>query len=117
MTIVLNHTRKRGDTTPFPDDGPFVYLDAAGEPVDITGWTIVLTVTSIPAPTDGTTVVYQLTARTSGLDVGEFEFAPSTLQAATAPGSYYYDLQITDGAGTVATPYEGSWIIEQDRTK
>jgi hypothetical protein len=68
------------------------------------------------APTDNTNNVYQLTGTIVDAPAGKVEFAPDANQADQL-GSYYYDVQMTDGAGRIRTIITGKYKYVQDITK
>ena len=108
-----NITRKRGDTYA---DELTITSSSTGLPVNITGYSFLLTVDTRQNPTDETTQVYQLTgAIISGVN-GRVEFAPSDAQADHV-GDYYYDVQMLDGAGRKRTIASGKYKYTQDITK
>lgn len=46
-----------------------------------------------------------------------FDFAAFDSSPEIAPGSYFYDVQITDPDGAVSTPLIGKFVVKQDITK
>lgn len=46
-----------------------------------------------------------------------FDFSAFDSSPEVAPGSYFYDVQITDPAGKVSTPLIGKFVVKQDITK
>lgn len=112
MTDTANIVRKRGDTKRIS----ISISDDTNAVLDVSGWTsFLLTVTSEKNPTDNTTQVAQLTGSftTDGTN-GKVYFVPTgTIPA----GKYYYDIQAIDSNAEKTTILEGSYTIEQDRTK
>jgi len=104
-------TRKRGDT--YAD---VINISSAGSPLDVTGYTFLLTVDTQKAPSDTSTQVYQLTGTILDAVNGQVEFAPSAVQADQV-GGFYYDVQMTDGAGRKRTVLAGKYKYVQDITK
>lgn len=106
--------RKRGDT--YADE--FTVKSATtGLPVDITGYSFLLTVDPSPDPIDDTTKIYQLTGTIlSPPTAGRVEFAPNATQA-NQVGNFFYDVQMFDGAGRKRTIDGGQYIYTQDITK
>ena len=105
-------TRYRGDTVP----DQFTLTDADENPVDITGYTFTMTVDTLKTPPDNTTLVYQLTGTITNAAAGEFEFAPSAVQA-DLTGNYWYDIQMVDGGGAIQTLVKDKYVYTQDITK
>lgn len=109
---VINSVKKRGDTKRIT----LAVKDEHATVIDISSWTnFLLTITSEKNPTDNTAQVAQLTGAftTDGTD-GKVYFVPSgTIPA----GKYYYDVQAIDSNTEKTTILEGSYTIEQDRTK
>lgn len=108
-----NITRKRGDT--YADELTLT-SSSTGLPINITGYSFLLTVDTKQYPTDETTQVYQVVGTIiSGVN-GRVEFAPSAMQADNV-GDYYYDVQMLDGAGRKRTIVSGKYKYVQDITK
>lgn len=107
-------TRKRGDT--YADE--FTIKSAAtGLPLNITGYTFTLTVDPSKEPADATSNLYALTGTILDAANGRVEFAPTALQADQPIGTYYYDVQMVDGAGRKRTIVAGKYVYKQDITK
>ena len=109
--------RSRGDTKDFS-------ILVTGE--DVSGWTGLLTVTSIKDPPDTTTQIYQAVgapdptspATAEVLSRMVFDFTTFATQSPQlVPGKYFYDIQLTDDAGKICTVLKGKYEIGQDRTK
>ena len=111
-----NFCRVRGDT-----EAESITITSDGTtPINITGDTFLLTVDPQPEPTSSGSNLYQLTGTIISGPAGTVAFAPSTPQAASAPGVYYYDIQWTrtgSGGGAIKTILKGTWTINQDITK
>ena len=102
----------RGDTYALN----FTHQDAAGAAVDITGWTLTMTVDPSDAPADATANLFSVTGSiVTALD-GTFTMTPSAVNTAQTPGVYYHDIQATVGA-TIETIAAGKFTICQDVTK
>jgi hypothetical protein len=111
MTII---TRKRGDTYA---ETIIVVTAGTTTPIDVTGCTFLLTVDPAKAPADNTNNLFDIVGTILDAPAGEVEFAPSALDADQLPGTYYYDIQMTDGAGRVRTVALDKWVVTQDITK
>ena len=109
----LSICRSRGDTFPWT----FTVKDAAGAPVDITGFSFLLTVDPVPDPTTNVNNLFQLSGTITNAPGGVVQFSLSTLQANQNPNDYFYDVQMTDGAGKIRTIARGTFTFEQDITK
>lgn len=106
-------TRKRGDT--YADE--FIIKSAAtGLPINITGYSFVLTVDPAQYPTDSSNNKFQLTGTIVDAAAGRVEFAPSALQADNV-GRFFYDVQMVDGAGRKRTIVSGKYVMVQDISK
>lgn len=105
--------RYRGDTFA----NVFQVKDSLGDPVDITSYTFKLTVSSLRSPGDDSTQLFQLTGVLVQPLSGTVKFAPNGTQANQLPGTYYYDIQMTDSEGAIQTIAAGKYIIRQDITK
>ena len=106
-------TRKRGDTYA---DELIVKSKTTGLPINITGYTFLLTVDSRQSPDDETTKVYQLTGVIIDAAAGRVGFAPSSTQA-NRVGGFFFDVQMTDGSNRVRTIEGGKYRYVQDITK
>jgi hypothetical protein len=85
--------------------------------LDITGFTVVLTVDELEEPPDNTTQIFQSTGVITDGPGGKVAFTLTDPQAATPPGDYYYDMQYTDLASKIRTFAKGTWQVLQDITK
>lgn len=110
----LNICLQRGDTFAFS----FSLTDSETEaPIDITGYSFLLTVDTLENPPDATTNLFSLTGVLTNPTGGVVQFSLSALQADQAPDTYYYDVQMVDGVGGKRTVAKGEFLIEQDITK
>lgn len=105
-------TRKRGDT--YADE--FTITTASGDPVDITGYSFLLTIDPEKAPLTSANNLYQLTGTILDAPAGRVEFAPSDVQADQV-GSFFYDVQMVDGASRKRTIVSAKYKYVQDITK
>lgn len=106
----IDITRVRGDT--YAETLTVTSTDVG---FTLVGGAAVLTVSELADPPDDTTELFAIAG--SILDATRVRFTPSAPQAATGPGVYYYDVQVTDVAGVVVTVARGRWIVLQDVTK
>ncbi len=107
-------TRRRGDT--YADEYT-LKSKGTGLPINITGYAFTLTVDPSAAPADASNNLFSLAGTIVDAAAGRVEFAPSALQADQAPGTYYFDVQMVDGAGRVRTVDAGKYKFVQDITK
>lgn len=106
-------TRKRGDTYA---DEIIVKSAKTKLPIDITGYSFVMTLDPSKAPVDATTNVYSVTGTILDAATGRVEFAPSDVQADQL-GIFYYDVQMTDGTGRKRTIALDKYTYVQDISK
>jgi len=119
-------TRRRGDTRNYV----LTVKDKDGSPIDVTGYTCLLTVNTLKAPdlrsspVTGSVVFQASGAPTTSpipspldgkltIDMGSFGGGSPPPQ----PGSYFYDIQITDANGRISTVLAGKFKVVQDITK
>ncbi len=80
------------------DDDPkeFTIKDSAGVVIDISSWTLSMAVNTLKDPPDATTEIFRVAGAfvTDGTD-GKISFTPpaTSLDAVTAPGTAFYDVQ------------------------
>ncbi len=106
-------TRKRGDTYA----ETITITDTTGAVIDITGYTFKLTVDPEKAPASAANNLFSITGTILSAVAGTVEFAPSALQADQTPGTYYFDIQLIDGAGRIRTIALDKYIVVQDISK
>jgi len=108
-------TRRRGDTYA---DEINVTSATTGEPIPITGYSFIMTLDPEKAPATAANNLYQITGEIIGDGTaGRVEFAPTPLQADQTPGTYYFDIQMVDGAGRKRTIALDKYVYTQDITK
>lgn len=107
-------TRKRGDTYA---DEIIVKSKKTGLPTDITGYSFVMTLDASKAPTDASGNLYSVAGVIIDAAAGRVEFAPTALQADQVANTYYYDIQMIDGAGRKRTIALDKYKYEQDISK
>jgi len=105
--------RRRGDTFAHV----FTITDGAGAPIDITGHSFALTVDPSAAPADASANLFAITGAIIDAPAGKVSFAPDVAQADQTPGTYHYDVQMTDAGGRIRTIAAGKYKIVQDITK
>lgn len=103
----------RGDSDP----KGFIIQDSSGVAVDITGFSFKLTVNSEKTPTDQVNEQFSITGILTDSINGKVSFAPTAVNTAITPGTYFYDIQQTDGSGAISTLLIGKVLIVQDITK
>jgi len=106
-------TRRRGDTYADPVQ---VTSQATKSPVNVTGYTFVLTVDLKQSPTTSANNLFVLTGVITDAANGIVEFAPTAAQTDRI-GKFYYDIQMTDSAGRLRTIDSGKYTFQQDISK
>ena len=106
--------RYRGDTAA---DEFRIRNESTGAALDISGYTFVLTVSTLENPPDSTAELYSIVGAITDAANGVVEFAPSAAQADQKPTTYYYDVQMTTAGGKIKTIAKGKYIYTQDITK
>jgi hypothetical protein len=91
---------------------------ATGQPVNINGYTFLLTVNSKLKPEDDADEIFQITGvvQGDGSD-GQVAFAFTSTHTNIPPKKYYYDIQMTSGGGDIRTIVKSNYIIQMDITK
>ena len=112
LPATLDLCRVRGDTFPFT-----VQIVVDGTPLDITGYTIVMTVDPSSEPPDALGNLFQNTGVVTDGPNGRVTFTLTALQADQTPGEYFHDMQYTDGGGSIRTFAKGAYEVIQDITK
>lgn len=113
MTTAIE--RKRGDTYPIDI---LVTQDLGSGPValDVSGCGFVLTVDSRKDPDDASTHICQLVGSITNAAGGAVSFYPTAADMDHL-GKFYYDVQMTDGAGKKRTVVKDTFVLKQDITK
>jgi len=101
--------RKRGDTKDFK-----INLTQKKVIYPLAGCTSRLSVSDKKAPTTNN-YVFQSVGTINDVE-GSITF-PFTAQNVDHLGTFYYDVEIIDGDGKIATVLEGKWSFSQDITK
>lgn len=86
-------------------------------PVDITGYSFVLTVDSNEDPDDSSTNIFSVTGSILDAANGVVGFSPTSTNTSISPKSYFYDVKMTDDSGRKRTLIKGKFVITQGITK
>lgn len=113
LTKTQNLSHTRGDTLAFK----FEFTDAAGAPVDITGWIIYFTCkTSLEDADDDALIAKEIDTHTSPTGgLSSLIIAADELDALA--GKTFYDVQIEKTDGTILTPLIGQLFFAKDVTR
>lgn len=84
-----------------------------GLPIDITGWSFKLTVSSVKDPVDDTTKKFSVDATLTDPDNGKFSFLP-TEENNSEIGKFFFDIQYTNPSGHKRTIEKDKYTISQD---
>ena len=76
-----------------------------------------MTVSTLENPPDNTSELYSVAGVILVAASGTVEFVPLTANADQLPADYYYDIQMTDGAGRIKTIEKGKYTYTQDISK
>lgn len=106
-------TRRRGDTYA---DEIVIKSKTTGLPINITGYSFTMTLDPKKDPADASGNLYALTGTIVDAAAGRVEFAPTAMQADHV-GAFYYDIQMTDGAGRKRTVALDKYVYTQDISK
>lgn len=107
----------RGDTEPI---SLVITSKTTGEPVDLTGYSFVMTVDERKDPDDTTTQVFSINGVVDSdqeTNKGHIRFEPTEQQTDQEPGTYWYDIQMTTPVGKKKTLCKFKLTIKQDITK
>ena len=107
-------TMYRGDSYPIV----FTINDKTTRlPIDLTGGSVKLTVSSVENPPDATTKIFDIAgALASDPKTGVVTFSPTVGNTSIA-GSYFYDVQLTGADGSIRTVAKSTFVVLQDITK
>lgn len=89
--------------------------DEAGNPFDLTGYTITLTVKKNHGDADGNAIIQQ-TGSSSNPTSGVGTVELTHIQTDVPPGKYYYDVQINDGTTVVKTVVASIFEVKKSYT-
>ena len=109
----------RGDSYPLD---MWIKNKATGERIDITGYSFIMTVDTRRDPDDASTKLFDVAgvvAVDQFADIGKVTFTPLATDTDQTPATYYYDIQMTYGPGSVykKTIANYKFKIVQDITK
>lgn len=117
----LEICRFRGDTKAVKR---VITQDGSPSVVDISLFSFLMTVNTVKNPDIGVSPVlgqqlFQIVGTITDGPNGkfEFEYTASPNPAELDFGGYFYDMQMTDGAGIIRTIAKGKYTIKQDITK
>ena len=103
----------RGDTAALR----FQLVDENDAPINISGFSFVLTVDPEEDPEDTSNNLFQLVGVIIDAPTGVYEFAPTAVQSDQTPDEYHHDVQMIDGGGRIKTIQKGKFDLAQDITK
>jgi hypothetical protein len=92
-----------------------VVKQADGEPYDLTGATLFLTVKTALSVADNAATISKTVTSHDDAEEGQSHFAIATTDNNTA-GTYYYDVQLKDSTAKVYTLFGGLWKVLGDVT-
>jgi len=91
---------------------------ATGMVIDITGYSFLLTVDTLQSPPDDTTKVFDVVGVLNGdPTTGKVSFTPTVTDTNKTPGSYFYDVEMTDASSNIRTIAKSKWKMLQDISK
>lgn len=92
-----------------------VVKDTDGDPFNLTGCTLFLTVKTALSVADNVATISKTVTTHDDAAAGESHFDIATGDNATA-GTYYYDVQLKDATGKIYTLFGGLWKVLADVT-
>ncbi len=117
----LEICRFRGDTKAVKR---VITQEGSPSVVDISLFSFLMTVNTVKNPDISVSPVlgvelFQIVGTITNGPGGQFEFqyTASPNPAALDAGNYFYDMQMTDGAGIIRTIAKGKYLVKQDITK
>jgi hypothetical protein len=114
--ILEDITITRGDSWPIPIT---IVGKSSGLPMDLTGYTVKLTVTSVKSPPDDTTMIFQCIGVVDPDQVtnkGKVVFTPTSTDTAVSIKAFY-DIEISKGTLKKSFNAGKKCTIGQDNTK
>lgn len=109
-------TMFRGDSYPLELT---IKNKATGDAVPLTGFSFIMTVTTIKDPPDDTTVKFTVIGVIDPdqvANMGKVTFTPTT-DNTDEIGKFFYDVQMTNASGHIRTIAKNNFDITQDNTK
>jgi len=85
--------------------------------IDITGYAFKLTVSSTKDPPDDSTKLFDVDGDLDEPTEGKVVFTPTATNTDFVPGTYYYDIQMTDINSNIRTIAKYKWKQLQDISK
>ena len=110
---MVDYVRFRGDTYPIPRT---MRSKKTGAIEPIAGYSFKMTINTLKSPTNEVDQVFQMIGVITDEDLGEYQFTPSTAQAANT-GDMFYDIEAVDAGGLIETVDKGKYDVDQDITK
>jgi hypothetical protein len=108
--MIQDFCEKRGDTVV----KTLTFTDSTGAAINITGWTIFLTLKNNPNDADSVKVLQVTAALTTPLS-GIATITLTATQTAALSGIYYYDVQYKKSDGTtIGTILMGKFLFDKD---
>ncbi len=95
----------------------FIVQTSAGVAIDISGFSFKLTVNSEKDPTTTANQQFTIVGAITDATNGKVAFSPLVTDTDIDPGTYFYDIEQTDGSGAISTLIIGKALIIQDITK
>jgi len=98
----------------------FTVQDEDDDAIDLTGSSLLFTVNSTKNPTDITDQEFEVAGVLDPDQVankGKVSFSPTTTHTDLTPGTYYYDIQLTNASSQIRTIVKNKFKIIQDITK
>lgn len=92
------------------------FRTSAGAVINITGYTIFMTVKAEKTDLDAAALISKTVTNHSDPTNGITAIALSSSDTNVTPGTYFYDIQMKDGAGKITTVMDGLITFSQDIT-
>jgi len=116
MTELATIDWYRGDSYPLE----FTIQDENEDAITLTGSSLLFTVNNTKNPTDITDQEFSVVGVIDPDQVaneGKVTFTPSTSETDLTPGTYYYDIQLTNSSSQIRTIAKEKFKVTQDITK
>ena len=107
-----NFRKYRGDTITLT----LAFTDSLGVAINITGWTIWLTLKKNIDDADGASTSLQVKATITNGVGGLASITLTSTQTALLEGTYYYDIQYKNSTSDIKTVLDGKFIFKKDIT-